>query len=216
MRFAVVAGGLLVRVRHGGMPPVDAAARARRRRVLGAERVAVGARRPVPALESGVERAAPRRERALIQARGGVYIGVGPEQNFTYIARLRPSTAFIIDIRRENRSLHLLYKALFEISRDRADFVSRLFSPARPAGRMSNARGCSRSSPLNRRPRSCANARSRSSANAWSVPTASRCRRTISTGSSKPCTPSSGTDPTSTSGARGPALPTPSGRRTGG
>ena len=75
-----------------------------------------------------------------IHARGGVYIGVGPEQNFTYIARLRPSTAFIIDIRRENRSLHLLYKALFEISQNRADFVSRLFSRAQPAGRMSNAR----------------------------------------------------------------------------
>ena len=75
-----------------------------------------------------------------IRRRGGVYIGVGPEQNFTYIARLRPSTAFIIDIRRENRSLHLLYKALFEISQDRADFVSRLFSRARPAGPMSNAR----------------------------------------------------------------------------
>ena len=75
-----------------------------------------------------------------IHRRGGVYIGVGPEQNFTYIARLRPSTAFIIDIRRENRSLHLLYKALFEISHNRADFVSRLFSRARPAGRMSNAR----------------------------------------------------------------------------
>src|SRR5262245_23323094 len=75
-----------------------------------------------------------------IQARGGAYIGVGPEQNFTYIARLRPSTAFIIDIRRENRSLHLLYKALFEVSQSRADFVSRLFSRARPAGRMSSAR----------------------------------------------------------------------------
>src|SRR5215211_4722674 len=39
---------------------------------------------------------------------GGVYIGVGPEQNFSYIARLRPAMAFIIDIRRENRNLHLL------------------------------------------------------------------------------------------------------------
>jgi hypothetical protein len=75
-----------------------------------------------------------------IRRRGGVYIGVGPEQNFTYIASLRPSTAFIIDIRRENRSLHLLYKALFEISQNRADFVSRLFSRARPASRRSNAR----------------------------------------------------------------------------
>ena len=32
---------------------------------------------------------------------GGVYIGVGPEQNFTYIAALRPAMAFIVDIRRE-------------------------------------------------------------------------------------------------------------------
>jgi hypothetical protein len=65
---------------------------------------------------------------------GGVYIGVGPEQNFSYIAALRPSIAFIIDIRRENRNLHLVYKALFELSADRADFLSRLFSRERPAG----------------------------------------------------------------------------------
>ena len=64
---------------------------------------------------------------------GGVYIGVGPEQNFTYIARLRPSMAFVVDIRRENRNLHLLYKALFEIASNRADFVSLLFSRLRPA-----------------------------------------------------------------------------------
>ena len=64
---------------------------------------------------------------------GGVYIGVGPEQNFTYIARLRPSMAFVVDIRRENRNLHLLYKALFEIASTRADFVSLLFSRLRPA-----------------------------------------------------------------------------------
>jgi hypothetical protein len=72
---------------------------------------------------------------------GGVYIGVGPEQNFTYIARLRPAMAFIVDIRRENRDLHLLYKALFEISPDRTEFVSRLFSRPRPAnlGRRASA-----------------------------------------------------------------------------
>ena len=69
----------------------------------------------------------------------GVYIGVGPEQNFSYIAGMRPAMAFIIDIRRENRSLHLLYKALFELSIDRADFVSRLFSRWRPAGLSSSA-----------------------------------------------------------------------------
>ncbi len=70
----------------------------------------------------------------MLNTMGGVYIGVGPEQNFSYIARLRPAMAFIIDIRQENRSLHLMYKALFELSADRADFVSRLFSRERPAG----------------------------------------------------------------------------------
>jgi len=70
---------------------------------------------------------------------GGVYIGVGPEQNFSYIVPLRPAIAFIIDIRRENLDLHLLYKALFELSSDRADFVSRLFSRPRPQGLRSSA-----------------------------------------------------------------------------
>src|SRR4051812_38095268 len=51
----------------------------------------------------------------------GVYLGVAPEQNFTYIAALRPKIAFIIDIRRENMIEHLLYKALFELSPTRAD-----------------------------------------------------------------------------------------------
>jgi hypothetical protein len=69
-----------------------------------------------------------------IRPRGGVYIGVGPEQNFTYLATVRPATAFIIDIRRENLNLHLFYKTLFEMSADRAEFVSRLFSRPRPAG----------------------------------------------------------------------------------
>ena len=68
-----------------------------------------------------------------LRARGGVYIGVGPEQNFSYIGRIEPAIAFIIDIRQENRNLHLLYKALFELSADRVDFVSRLFSRERPA-----------------------------------------------------------------------------------
>jgi hypothetical protein len=64
---------------------------------------------------------------------GGVYIGVGPEQNFTYIAALKPQMAFIPDIRRGNLDLQLMYKALFELSEDRAEFVSRLFSRKRPA-----------------------------------------------------------------------------------
>ena len=65
---------------------------------------------------------------------GGVYLGVGPEQNFAYIVALRPKMAFIIDIRRGNLHEHLLYKALFEMSATRADFLSRLFSRSRPAG----------------------------------------------------------------------------------
>ena len=56
--------------------------------------------------------------------RGRAYIGVGPEQNFTYIAALQPSIAFIVDIRRGNLQLQLMYKALFELSADRAEFVS--------------------------------------------------------------------------------------------
>ncbi len=65
---------------------------------------------------------------------GGVYLGVGPEQNFTYIAALRPRLAFVFDIRRGNALELLLYKALFEMSPTRADFVSRLFSRPRPPG----------------------------------------------------------------------------------
>jgi hypothetical protein len=66
--------------------------------------------------------------------RGGVYLGVGPEQNYTYIAALKPRLAVIFDIRRGNLDLQLMYKAVFEMSKDRADFVSLLFSRSRPAG----------------------------------------------------------------------------------
>ncbi len=65
---------------------------------------------------------------------GRVYLGVGPEQNFPYIIALKPKMAVIFDIRRGNLHEQLIYKALFEMSRDRADFLSRLWSRARPAG----------------------------------------------------------------------------------
>ncbi|MCC7415926.1 MAG: hypothetical protein IT176_02210 [Acidobacteria bacterium] len=73
-----------------------------------------------------------------VARRGRIYMGVGPEQNFTYIAALEPKMAFIVDVRRGNLDLHLMYKALFELSADRAEFVSRLFSRPRPDG-LSNA-----------------------------------------------------------------------------
>jgi hypothetical protein len=67
-------------------------------------------------------------------APSSVYLGVGPEQNFSYIAALRPKLAFIVDIRRQNMIELLLYKAMFEMSTDRADFLSRLLSRPLPAG----------------------------------------------------------------------------------
>src|SRR5207247_3137195 len=65
---------------------------------------------------------------------GGVYLGVGPEQNFTYIAATQPKMAFIFDIRRQNMIEHLIYKAVFEMSSDRVEFLSRLFSRKAPPG----------------------------------------------------------------------------------
>ena len=65
---------------------------------------------------------------------GGVYIGVGPEQNLTYIAAIHPAMAFIVDIRRQAVMQHLMFKAVFELSKDRADFISLLFSKPRPDG----------------------------------------------------------------------------------
>jgi hypothetical protein len=64
----------------------------------------------------------------------GVYLGVAPDQNFTFIVALRPQIAFILDIRRQNLVQHLFYKAATELSPTRADFLSRVFSRARPEG----------------------------------------------------------------------------------
>jgi hypothetical protein len=61
-------------------------------------------------------------------------MGVGPEQNFTYIAALKPAMAFIVDIRHGNLDVHLMYKALFEMSANRVEFVSKLFSLKPPPG----------------------------------------------------------------------------------
>src|SRR6185369_4132630 len=65
-------------------------------------------------------------------ASGGAYLGVGPEQNFTYIAKIRPRIAFLIDIRRQAIIQHLMYKAVFHLSPTRAQFLSRLISRPLP------------------------------------------------------------------------------------
>ncbi|HET9942018.1 MAG TPA: hypothetical protein VFR05_01680 [Terriglobia bacterium] len=87
--------------------------------------------------ETGIQAVIPRLNQ--LTKRDGVYLGVGPEQNFTFIAAMRPKIAFIIDIRRQNMVQHMIYKALFEMSASRADFLSRLFSRPRPAGLTENS-----------------------------------------------------------------------------
>jgi hypothetical protein len=63
---------------------------------------------------------------------GGGYVGVGPDQNFSYIAQTRPRIAFIIDIRRDNLLQHLLFKALFEMARNRVEYLALLTGRAVP------------------------------------------------------------------------------------
>lgn len=65
---------------------------------------------------------------------GGAYIGVGPDTNFSYIAAVRPSVALIVDVRRDNLLLHLLFKAIFQLSPTRAEYVSLLFGRQVPRG----------------------------------------------------------------------------------
>lgn len=64
---------------------------------------------------------------------GGVYLGVGPDQSFTYIAAIKPSKVFMIDIRRDCLLHHLLFKALFHMSRNRAEYLSLMFGKPVPA-----------------------------------------------------------------------------------
>src|SRR5262245_13963967 len=64
--------------------------------------------------------------------RGGAYVGVGPDQNYSYIAQLEPRLAVIVDIRRQNALEHLYFKALFELSHNRVEYLERLFG--RPLG----------------------------------------------------------------------------------
>lgn len=82
--------------------------------------------------EDSFPRVAGALERSAV--RDTVYLGVGPDQNFTYLARVRPRLAFIVDFRRRNLLLHLVHKALFELSEDRVAYLSRLL--ARRPGRL--------------------------------------------------------------------------------
>jgi len=64
---------------------------------------------------------------------GGAYVGVGPDQNFSYIAQLRPTVAYLVDVRRDNLLLHLLFKALFSLAPGRVEYLSLLSGVEPPA-----------------------------------------------------------------------------------
>jgi hypothetical protein len=70
------------------------------------------------------------RHLARLFPRDSVYLGVGPDQNLTYIAHARPDLAFILDHRRKNLLLHLLHKALLSLAADRATYLSKLTARA--------------------------------------------------------------------------------------
>ena len=65
--------------------------------------------------------------------KGGAYIGVGPDQNFSYIAAVRPEVVFILDVRRDNLLLHLLFKSLFTLARTRVEYLAMLLGRPVPA-----------------------------------------------------------------------------------
>lgn len=58
----------------------------------------------------------------------GIYIGVGADQNFTFMATTHPSFSFIIDYHPENQYLHHLFKTCFELAPTRQAYLSILFS----------------------------------------------------------------------------------------
>ncbi|HEY6328621.1 MAG TPA: hypothetical protein VI756_04720 [Blastocatellia bacterium] len=76
-----------------------------------------------------------------IGVHGGVYVGVGPDQNFSYIAKIRPRMAIIIDIRRDNLLQQLMFKALMERARNRVEYLCLLFGKPFPKDRGWEQRG---------------------------------------------------------------------------
>ena len=65
-------------------------------------------------------------ELRIMGVKGGAYIGVGPDQSFSYIAEIRPELAFMIDIRRDNMLQHLMFRSLFQRSSNRLEYLAGL------------------------------------------------------------------------------------------
>jgi hypothetical protein len=76
-----------------------------------------------------------------IGVRGGVYVGVGPDQSFTYIAKIRPKLAIMIDIRRDNLLQHLLFKSLFGRAKNRIEYLCEFFGKPVPKTKGWESRG---------------------------------------------------------------------------
>lgn len=72
---------------------------------------------------------------------GGVYVGVGPDQSFSYIAKIRPKMAIMIDIRKDNLLQHLLFKAMFARSRNRVEYLCTMFGKPFPKTKGWESRG---------------------------------------------------------------------------
>lgn len=100
-----------------------------------------------PSYAAAIPRVAERR------SAGRAYLGVGPEQNLSYLAALEPDLAFIVDLRRDNALLHLLYQALFEATRGRAEWVAWLTGRTAPPEPAPDAAPPTWLDPLARAPR---------------------------------------------------------------
>jgi len=64
---------------------------------------------------------------------GGAYLGVAPDQNFSYIVAVRPHIAIILDIRRDNLVELQMFKAIFILARNRLEFLCLLFGERAPS-----------------------------------------------------------------------------------
>ena len=75
----------------------------------------------------------PALRRQQAGGKGTAYLGVGPEQSFSYLAELKPEYAFIVDIRRDNLLLHLLLKTIFSEASNRMEYLALLYGRPIPS-----------------------------------------------------------------------------------
>jgi hypothetical protein len=59
--------------------------------------------------------------------KGRAYVGVGPEQNYTYLGILEPKVAYVVDVRRNNLLEHMFFRGCFEKATTPAELLAALF-----------------------------------------------------------------------------------------